>query len=60
MDILHKAFRDTRSIAFTLGVSTVVLTHGYMVIFPGQPAGKSHSYLNLVASGAILYGAGVV
>jgi hypothetical protein len=59
MEELSKAFRDTRAMAFTLGVGTVVMTHVHMLVFPGEPTPKSHALLNLVASGSILYGAGV-
>ena len=60
MDVLNKAFRDTKTTALTLGITTVVATHVLLVMMPADSAGKSppmsHAVLNLVAAGAIVYG----
>jgi len=61
MDILNKAFRDTKTTALTLGITTVVATHVMMVMMPadnttGRSPPMSHAVLNLVAAGAIVYG----
>ena len=60
MDVLNKAFRDTKTTALTLGITTVVATHVLIVMMPTDSAGKSppmsHAVLNLVAAGAIVYG----
>jgi hypothetical protein len=64
MDTVCRAFRDTRSAALTLGVGTVVATHVAMLIdwIPAdwsESMKKNHASLNLVAAGAIAYGARV-
>lgn len=61
MDTLRKMFKDTRTTALTLGVGTVVVTHVAMLmdLIPdawSNEMKKNHAVLNLVASGAIVYG----
>ena len=52
-------FKDTRATAFTLGVSTVILTHIAIIALP-EPLDKAskagHAYVNLAAAGAIVWG----
>ena len=58
--LIANAFRDTRSTALTLGVGTVIATHTLMFILPDEwqdGAKKSHALTNLLASGAIVWGA---
>ena len=58
--LIANAFRDTRSTALTLGVGTVIATHTIMFILPQEwqdGATKSHAVTNLLASGAIVWGA---
>ena len=58
--LITNAFRDTRSTALTLGVGTVIATHTLMFILPDEwqdGAKKSHALTNLLASGAIVWGA---
>lgn len=57
---LANAFRDTRSTALTLGVGTVIGTHTLMFLLPSdwqEGAQKSHAVTNLLAAGAIVWGA---
>lgn len=63
--IAARAFRDNRSTALTLGVGTVVVTHAMMILMPDTeatpPANKqAHAITNLVAAGAIVWGARLV
>ena len=54
------AFKDSRSASLTVGVGTVLATHSLMFILPDewqQGAMKVHAVTNLVAVGAIVYGA---
>jgi hypothetical protein len=58
--LIANAFRDTRSTALTLGVGTVIATHTMMFLLPDEwqdGAKKSHALTNLLASGAIVWGA---
>ena len=52
-------FKDTRATSFTLGVSTVILTHIAIIALP-EPLDKAskagHAYVNLAAAGAIVWG----
>lgn len=59
--LLSRAFGDSRKTAFTLGLSTVVLTHTAMIMNLLPPdfhetQMRNHAALNLVAAGAIVYG----
>ena len=66
MDFVQRAFASTRNTAFTLGISTVVVTHAAMVtgmLLPGtwnEAQKANHSLLNLSAAAAILYGTGLL
>ena len=65
MEYINRAFRDTRTTAFTLGVGTVVVTHSAMVmgLLPGswnETQKANHAAINLASAAAILYGTGVV
>lgn len=57
------AFKDSRTAAFTVGVSTVIATHTIMLVLPGdegRSGGMSnHAILNLAAAAAIVYGSRV-
>ena len=60
MDTVTTAlFKDTRATAFTLGVSTVILTHIAIMTLP-EPLDKAskagHAYVNLAAAGVIIWG----
>jgi len=61
--IAGNAFKDTKSTALTLGVSTVVLTHVGILVLP-ESGDKSmmtnHAIINLVAAGAIVWGSGLL
>ena len=62
-NFVAKAFRDTRSTALTEGVATVVGTHTMMFLLPAdwqEGNKKSHAVTNLLAAGAILWGARLV
>jgi hypothetical protein len=62
-NFVAKAFRDTRTTALTLGVTTVVGTHTMMFLLPADwqdGSKKSHAVTNLLAAGAILWGARLV
>jgi hypothetical protein len=52
-------FKDVKVTAFTLGVSTVILTHIAIITLP-DPLDKAskagHAYINLAAAGAIVWG----
>ena len=61
MDYVTRAFRDTRTSAMTLGLTTVIVTHSAMVtgFLPGscnEAAKTNHAALNLAAAAAIAYG----
>jgi hypothetical protein len=61
MEYVQRAFKDPRTSALTLGVSTVLITHSAIVLdfLPGtwnDSVKKNHAYLNLAAAGAIAYG----
>ena len=65
MDYIRSAFRDSRSTALTLGVTTVVITHSAMIIgmLPGtwgEAQKANHAAVNLAAAAAILYGTGAL
>ena len=65
MDYLTRAFRDTRTSAMTLGLSTVIVTHSAMVMgyLPGtwgETAKANHAAINLAAAAAIAYGSGIM
>lgn len=65
MDYIRRAFRDTRTSALTLGVSTVLATHSAMVmgLLPGtwsESQKANHATINLAAAAAILYGSRVL
>ncbi len=65
MDFVSRAFRNTKATAFTLGVSTVVLTHSAMIIgyLPGswsETQKANHASINLAAAAAIVYGSGLL
>lgn len=63
MDILTKLFKDTRTTALTLGVSTVVITHIAIFTLPDpldKAAKASHATINLAAAAAIIWGAGML
>jgi len=62
-NFVARAFRDTRSTALTLGVGTVVGTHTLMFLLPADwqdGTKKSHAATNLLAAGAIMWGARLV
>ncbi len=55
-----KAFKDTRTAAFTIGVGTVVVTHSLMLVLPNDDNSRSnHAIINLAAAAAIVYGSRV-
>jgi hypothetical protein len=55
-----KAFKDTRTAAFTVGVGTVIVSHTLMVVLPGDESSRTnHAILNLAAAAAIVYGSRV-
>lgn len=65
MEYLKTAMRDTRSMAVTVGLATVVVTHTALVIgmLPGsldKAQKENHAYINLAAAGAILYGSRIL
>ncbi len=63
MDIFTKAFKDTKTTALTLGVSTVIITHIAIFTLPDpldKGAKSSHAAINLAAAGAIIWGAGIL
>ena len=62
MDLLARAFRDSRSAAITLGLGTVAVTHTAMLLHLLPPdwaehQQANHALLNLAAAAAIAYGA---
>ena len=55
-----KAFKDTRTAAFTVGVGTVVVTHSLMLVLPNEESSRyNHAIINLTAAAAIVYGSRV-
>lgn len=61
MEFVQGPFKDTRTTALTLGVSTVILTHTAMVLdlLPepwSEATKKNHAYLNLAAAASIVWG----
>jgi hypothetical protein len=63
MDIFTRAFKDTKTTALTLGVSTVVITHIAIFTLPDpldKAAKASHAAINLAAAGAIIWGTGML
>lgn len=64
MDILSRAFADSRSTALTLGATTVLVTHSYMLlVLPDEMQQKmiaNHAILNLIAGGAVVWGGRLV
>ena len=61
--IATNAFKDTKSTALTLGVSTVILTHVGILVLPesdDKSMMTNHAIINLVASGAIVWGSGLL
>jgi hypothetical protein len=55
-----KAFKDTRTAAFTVGVGTVIATHTLMLVLPNDENSRSnHAIINLTAAAAIVYGSRV-
>jgi len=62
MEAILRAFGDTHAAALTLGASTVVLTHTYMLLAPEEDMAdahmiRNHALLNLAAGAAVVYGA---
>jgi len=56
-------FRDTKSTALTIGVATVVITHSLYAVLPGPVDAvqkQYHSYINLAAAGAIMWGSRLI
>ena len=63
MNYANALFSDARSMALTMGVSTVILTHVALISLPAplEKASKSgHAVLNLVAAGAIVWGSRLI
>ncbi len=64
MEFLSRAFADMRATALTLGTTTVLLTHAYMLLAPSEDMTEkmmvNHAILNLVAGGAVVWGSCLV
>ena len=59
--LASNVFKDTKSTALTLGVSTVILTHVGILVLPesgDKNMMTNHAIINLVAAGVIVWGSG--